>query len=221
MSMNPAVSAVPMPSLIAALPTHRGFPIPWFVAWDDGKPLFEYMREGAVQDAAMRGLCWVCGQPRWLSRSAYVAGPMCGINRVSAEPPSHVLCARYAAKVCPFLARPHAKRREADERTVEAAGVMLKRNPGVTMLWIVGGPLTVDQLPNGWLFDIGEPWRVEWWREGRLATRGEVLDSIRLGLPALAEAAEQDGPAAVAALAEQHEALRPWLPPANGGGSDA
>ena len=31
----------PMPSRIAALPVdERGYPVPWFVAWIDGKPEF-------------------------------------------------------------------------------------------------------------------------------------------------------------------------------------
>jgi len=41
--------------------------------------------------------CWLCGQP--LGKfMCFVVGPMCAINKTSAEPPSHRDCALYAVQ---------------------------------------------------------------------------------------------------------------------------
>ena len=92
----------------------RGYPVPWFVAWVDGQPIFPALDARKVMLAWKNRLCWVCGKP--LARmSAFVIGPMCAINRISSEPPSHLYCARFSAIHCPFLSRPKMKRQtEAD-----------------------------------------------------------------------------------------------------------
>jgi hypothetical protein len=41
--------------------------------------------------------------PHLFWRWSFVVGPMCGINRNSAEPPSHKECAQWSARNCPFL----------------------------------------------------------------------------------------------------------------------
>jgi hypothetical protein len=129
---------------------------------------------------------------------------MCAINRVSSEPPSHIECARYSVLVCPFLTNPKKRRREGNKPDhVEAAGVMLDRNPGVSLLWSSKSwkPFRVpEEHGGGVLFDVGTPTSVEWWAEGRKATRDEIMASIDSGLPLLLESAERDGPKAVAQL---------------------
>ena len=110
--MTPVDPGIEMPSRIARLPTDRGFPVPWFVAWIDGKPDFRVIAPGRVAEAVNKGKCWVCGGTLFGTR-AYVVGPMCAVNRTSAEPPSHRDCARYSAKACPFLSRPTMRRRDA------------------------------------------------------------------------------------------------------------
>ena len=101
---------------------HRGYPVPWFVAWldDDGKPAecgagtpdFRIILEGAAMTAHRFNLCWLCGQ-RLGSHNAFVVGPVCAVNRTSAEPPMHLDCATWSVQGCPFLTRPHMHRREA------------------------------------------------------------------------------------------------------------
>jgi hypothetical protein len=39
----------------------RGFPVPWFVAWFDGKPEFRAMDGLKWIRAVREHLCWVCG----------------------------------------------------------------------------------------------------------------------------------------------------------------
>jgi hypothetical protein len=125
---------------------------------------------------------------------------MCAVNRISSEPPSHHGCAEFAAIACPFLARPKAQRRDVSDLPHKpAAGIMIERNPGVTLLWTTKS-YQLMRAPGGVLFELGDPTGVAWYREGRAATREEVLESIDSGLPTLRELAEQDGANAVAML---------------------
>ena len=128
-----------LPARMQGLPVdERGYVVPWFVDWLDGKPEFRAMDPRKFARAIKERRCWVCGE-RLGVNLCFVAGPMCGINRTSSEPPSHVECARWSARNCPFLANPRMVRREdelSDQVKQNQAGIGLKRNPGVAMLWI-------------------------------------------------------------------------------------
>lgn len=182
------------PTAIRGLPHDRhGRPIPWFVHVDErGRPDFRVIRANGIAEAVRRGLCWVCGT--LLGReAAFVVGPMCTVNRTSAEPPSHRECAKYTADACPFLSTPHMRRRTtglpADR--VDPAGIAIPRNPGVACVWF-SRRWRIERAPGGVLFNIGEPNRVMWRTGGRDATRAEVLASIESGLPLLQEACQDD-----------------------------
>src|SRR5215471_2610088 len=202
------VDQVPMPLPIAALPRNKaGYPIPWFIdrrADVDGEPDFRIMDERKLRLAVAEQLCWVCGTP--LARLAsFVIGPMCAVNRTSAEPPCHHPCATYSARVCPFLSTPAMTRRERHmpEGHVEPPGVMLRRNPGVTLVWTTAQAAAYP-YEDGLLFEIGEPKRVEWWTQGRPATAAEVLASIDSGMPALREMTDAEGEDAEAELTPRY-----------------
>jgi hypothetical protein len=213
------------PPRIARLHHDRhGRPVPWFVAWvrNDGTdapagtpgavPDFRVIKPGAVGVAWSSRLCWVCGmlihkaEPR-----AFVIGPMCAVNRVSAEPPGHYDCGAYSAQACPFLTTPNMTRRDRHlpPDTSEPAGIFLRRNPGVAAVWIVKrNTAKIVKAPGGHLFDIGEPQWVEWYARGRAATRAEVTESILTGMPSLVQACDGDD-AQLAQLDTQHaEAMR-------------
>ena len=101
---------VDMPDRIARLPVDaRGFPVPEFAMWYNGVPDFRVIKPGYVRKCIIKNNCWICGE-RLGVRKAFVIGPMCCINRISAEPPSHRDCALFAAKNCPFLSMPLARR---------------------------------------------------------------------------------------------------------------
>lgn len=197
-------TARPMPQSIARLSRDKhGRPIPWFVHIEDGVPDFRVIRRGGIEDAVRFGLCWVCGRQRG-RHAAFVVGPMCAVNRTSAEPPSHLECALFSARACPFLTTPAMRRRERGlEHVVDPAGVMIGRNPGVALVWssrtwrVYGVPRSAvakGVATAGRLFDLGEPTAVSWWAQGRPATREEVLASMESGLPLLrAEAEKQRG----------------------------
>jgi hypothetical protein len=178
----------------------RGYPIPWFVAYVDGKPDFRIMdvkKLARVLKGEKR--CWVCGE-RLGTTFAFVVGPMCAINRVSSEPPSHRECAWFSAIACPFLSRPHMRRREAGlpEKMSEPAGVMIDRNPGVALVWVTNTYEVIDtgqsreQVHH--LFRMGEPRHVYCYADGRPATAKEVRASVESGLPLLRGACDKEHP---------------------------
>lgn len=194
----------PLPASMSHLPIDaRGFPVPYFVALVKGQPDHRVMDGSKMEPAIKRGLCWICGK-LLRGEATFTIGPMCCITRTISEPASHLTCARYSVTSCPFLSRPHAKRREIGlpEDAVEPAGVGLKRNPGVTCLWTTDD-WQVDRLPPGShegrpgiLFALGDAKAREWYAEGRPATRVEVHDSIVSGLHHLEAAAAAEGPSA-------------------------
>jgi hypothetical protein len=207
-----------MPGRVARLPRDRHHrPVPWFVAVIDGQPDFRVIRPAGIQMAVRSGLCWVCGVPFGRQEDrAFVIGPMCAVNRVSAEPPSHRDCAVYSATACPFLTRPEMIRRtrHMPDEAEEPAGIAIKRNPGVALVWVTGYKSrgTRSDGEGGTLFDIGACKEALWFAHGRAATRAEVLDSIDSGLPILAEMADEDGPDARAQLAAMHAAALELIP---------
>lgn len=195
------VTLPPMPSRIANLRRdERGYPVPYFVAWIDGKPDFRVVHPDTISRCVRRRLCWICGEPM-KATATFVLGPMCMVNRTNAEPPSHLECARFAAIACPFLTKPKMKRNEHDlpEGHREMPGMPLKRNPGCCIVWQTER-YSLFQAGNGMLFDIGTPILVECYAEGRKATREEVLESISTGIPLLQKVAEEEGPRAVREL---------------------
>lgn len=187
-----------LPARMSTLPIdERGYPVPWFVAWQNGKPEFRAMDTQKWIRAVQQRRCWVCGGP--LGRHvAFVAGPMCGLNRTSAEPPSHLECAEWSARNCPFLSRPHMVRREDAVINTESlkdrgAGIPIERNPGVAMVWVTTSYRVFDDGKGRPLIEMGPADRVLWYAEGRLATRAEVAASVDSGLPRLRDVARQEG----------------------------
>lgn len=212
-------TAIAMPQQVATLDRDKhGRPIPWFVHRnDDGTPDFRVVRKRGIADAVRRNLCWVCGTDRG-REVAFVIGPMCSINRISPEPPSHRACATYSANACPFLSTPHMRRRETglpEDRLPQSVGY-IARNPGVACVWFgYANKWSPKQTPDGGLlFNIGEPSRVSWYAHGRRATRDEIMAAIDSGYPLLLEAAEQDGPDAVAMLEHDRDVAMRLVPAA-------
>lgn len=202
-----------MPPGIAALPRdHIGRPVPWFVETIDGKPDFRVMSWEALRDAVRFELCWVCGKRRGRN-VAFVLGPMCAVNRNTAEPPCHKDCAVYSARFCPHLSTPRMERRERNLPAdyVDAPGIMIRRNPGVALVWCTRG-FAVRNLPDGPLFTIGEPTEVLWYAEGRDATHAEVMASIESGMPLLRDADGVDNATAQANLDRQLSAALRHVP---------
>lgn len=195
------MTALAVPSRLDKRPRHKGHVVPFFVAWIDGTPDFRIVDPERLRDCLRFRQCWLCGGPLG-SRGTFVIGPMCAVNRTSAEPPSHRDCAEYAVRACPFLIAPKMTRRETNlpGEVVAPAGQMIRRNPGVTLTWTTRKWSTWTPDGRGLLFDIGEPESTGWWTEGRPSTRDEVLVSIASGLPILRAEAKAEGRGALTQL---------------------
>jgi hypothetical protein len=202
----------PMPLRMKALPLYRGYPVPWFVNWIDGAPDFRVADGRKFKRAIQDKRCWVCGDPLGRFQS-FVIGPMCAVSRTTSEPPCHHECARWSAMSCPFLARPHMRRRLNDLPPADfahAAGLPIDRNPGVACVWTTLGYQTFRAHAGtaGVLITIGAPVEVEWFAEGRAATRAEIQTSIDSGLPALLQTIDLEQPAMQARAREELHAAR-------------
>ena len=167
-----------MPERIARLERDpRGYPIPWFVHRPADGPIdFRVMDPVRFQRAIREHRCWVCGD-RLGKYIAFVGGPLSAAQRLYADPPMHVDCAEFSAKVCPFLAIPTAQRREANkpahvEITDRDATVM--ENPEVTGVFITTG---YRKMPNGILL-ANESREIRWFHEKRPASRSEVQQAV-------------------------------------------
>lgn len=214
---------IPIPDRLAHLPIDEkwGLPVPYFVQWldvnHDGhyKPEFRIADGDAWAKCIQDEVCWICGQKLGVYR-AFVIGPMCSINRVSADPPGHRECMEYATQVCPFMVNPKFERREANrpKECGQIAGFGIMRNPGVMLLWVTrrGEYKIVDGNP-GVLFRLsGEPVHHAWYAEGRAATRAEIDESIKGGFPILFEQAKADGYKAIEQLLRQRMIAEKYLP---------
>jgi hypothetical protein len=194
----------------------RGYPVPWFVhVKEDGIPEFRMMNFSKFVRAIREKLCWVCGHRLGVHQS-FVLGPMCTITRTTQEPPSHLDCAQWSAKACPFLTNPNMKRREDDftreaEQSIHQPGCPIKRNPGSIAVWTTREYRPFSDGSGGVLLRVGDPEHVTWWREGRAASRREALESIESGLPIL-YAADNNDPKAVAEINARFLAMQHLLP---------
>lgn len=201
----------------------RGYPVPWFVHWVDGKPDFRVIREHGIPTAYQKKLCWICGTPLG-SMLAFTIGPIASISRVHAEPPSHRECAEFAVRACPFMLLPKAQHRDANlpAEAFQLDG-FLKRNPGVFAIYVCSA-YRPFKVAKGVLFELGSPLKdmeqpvgdrsmVYFYSEGRAASRLEVVEALRAAMPYLIEAAKKDGAVAVSQLSRQYQAALTLLPP--------
>jgi hypothetical protein len=210
--LNQRIRHLELPDRMKHLPLNdQGFPVPFFVPWIDGKPEFRGFDGEKLGICVRHKRCWLCGEPLG-KNMVFTIGPMCAVNRVSAEPPSHYDCAHYAAMACPFLTQPRMRRNEKDmPEHLDPAGIMLKRNPGCTLLWVTHNYKPFRAM-GGALFNVGDPVRVEFYAEGRKATHEEIMASIDSGMPTLREMAEHDGPDAVAELQQMYAKAMELVP---------
>ena len=171
-----------MPERIAALPLDdKERPVPFFVLWKDGKPDFRIADPAKIYQCYHEGLCWICGQ-KLGTYLAFVVGPMCTVNKISAEPPGHLDCGQYAVRACPFLIQPKMVRREGGlpEELAAPPGVFFKENPGVTAIWVTKSftPLLKDGML---VARLGAPTQVLWYARGEQAGLSDVMEAFRAG----------------------------------------
>jgi len=116
---------VPMPPAVAARPRDaRGYPVLAITPWSNGTPDFAVTSTARILVCAVERRCSICGTPLdkgplWrvvaaeeaaAIKAAVEAGPGYANAAPTVEPPGHRACMFYAAIVCPYLARPTARR---------------------------------------------------------------------------------------------------------------
>lgn len=204
----------PLPPAMKNLPLDkRGFPVPWFASWPIAKRDvdFQVIEPGRIVTAMRFNVCWVSGE-EMDPVFAFVIGPMCAINRISAEPPSRIEVAEWSVKGCPLLSNP-AMRRAPRSDVIDAPGIMERRNPGVSLIWVCDhfSPVRVD---GGYLFQVPDPMWVSWWHRGREATRAEVEAAMAPGVAQLRQMAMEEGSAALNEFSRRLTMARELLPEA-------
>lgn len=115
----------------------RGYPVPYFVSWIDGKPEFRYLDPERLYMIFDRKVCHICGTKLPSDYVYFISGPMGLQNRISSDAGMHRVCAEFSLKACPHLYLQKAERRENDELGKEIASqpsVLIKEKPPVVIL---------------------------------------------------------------------------------------
>ena len=119
---------IPTPAAVAARPRDsRGYPVPAITPWEDGEPRFAATGVARTFLCAAERRCSICATemapgPVWRVIGGEEADAVEAAVREgrtyrnlapTAEAPGHRACMLYAAMVCPYLARPNARRGQA------------------------------------------------------------------------------------------------------------
>ncbi|MFB7667440.1 hypothetical protein ACFC1R_26445 [Kitasatospora sp. NPDC056138] len=125
---------VPMPPTVDSRPRDtRGYPVPAITPWQGDEPQFALTDYGRSADCARGRLCSVCNTlmprgPVWrvvgaaesdAIGAALAAGRPYRNLAPTLEGPGHRACMLYASMVCPYLARPNARRGLSADRPDE------------------------------------------------------------------------------------------------------
>jgi hypothetical protein len=165
----------------------RGYPIPYIVYRDAaGGPHFPINDATKVEEVLRKRLCALCGK-RLVDGAWFIGGARCFTDPAGAflDPPAHEECARYAIKVCPYLAaRSYAKR--VDDRTLNASGGVAKGAVLVVhegtvpddrpQTFGLGRTLGFEIIPTGIAQFVlrARGWQcTEFWRHGQRVQEGE------------------------------------------------
>lgn len=99
------------PERVKQLPRFGRYPVPYFALMVDGVPDFRVVDTQKKSTAAIRKLCWICGQKiSHPDRFCFVGGPSCTRNGLFGDGPSHFECAEFAMQICPYIMRDDATR---------------------------------------------------------------------------------------------------------------
>jgi hypothetical protein len=220
--MNPHRKLPPLPPNMRHLPVDakRGLSVPYFVLWEDGIPDFRISDMAKMRECTLHRLCMICGKPMAGDEGVFAMGPLNVIQATNDEPPMHQLCAEYSAQVCPWMLRPGMKRIDKKPKpegtislTVESRAAEYKGAPQVWALYHAEEYMATSE-PNGtMMYYLGAPTEIHWWREGRRATRDEVITAMAEGRAYLAQHEKIAGKKSVQReLDSAMETLGAWLP---------
>lgn len=163
--MNPF--DVPIPERLRRFPLWKGkFLIHFTVHVNrDGTPDFKAVHSVNRAQALAKNWCHLCGQ-RMEPPYAFIGGPLCHTNRVFIDGPMHEECARYACKVCPYLANPNGdhsdKPPNLDDHHIAVTHEMAAPGRPAKMGLFFADSYQSIRSPDGVVIKAG-PWlRVDW-----------------------------------------------------------
>ncbi|MDH6123502.1 hypothetical protein [Kitasatospora sp. GP82] len=132
---------VPMPPAVHGRPRDtRGYPVPAITPWEGDAPQFALTDYGRSAECARMRLCSVCNtvMPRGTVWRVVGAAESAAIGEALAagrpyrnlaptlEGPGHRACMLYASMVCPYLARPNARRGLSADQPDELTGHVVR-----------------------------------------------------------------------------------------------
>ena len=128
------MKSIEIPQFVSHLKiADNGYPIPFFVAYREGKPDFRLLDARKYKHCLEQGLCAICGKKNIKESLYFIAGPQGMANGISTDAPMHKVCAEYSLRVCPHLALEKAERREKDVSHLSNPA-MVKEKPPVIFL---------------------------------------------------------------------------------------
>ncbi|MCX4747959.1 hypothetical protein OG455_20985 [Kitasatospora sp. NBC_01287] len=118
----------------------RGYPVPAITPWEDGRPQFALTDYQRSADCARQRQCSVCDVlmprgPVWrvvgAAESAAIGAALAAGRPYrnlapTLEGPGHRACMLYASMVCPYLARPNARRALTAEHPDELTAAVVR-----------------------------------------------------------------------------------------------
>jgi hypothetical protein len=184
--MQEEASLLPVPESMRRLRVFAGLPVPWYAEWRDDKPVYGVpVSDEKFKRAAVSHVCIMCGA-RLRRRAAFVGDAAVAIRQRTAVPPAHSDCAHWAL---------------GHLRVISTATHFHR----VKVLWVT----RIWKWLGARIFDIGVPEAVEWYLEGRSATRAEVDPTLDREVYELACSA---WPGGLEDLRRRRDKLKRWLP---------
>lgn len=149
---------IEIPARLRDRPLYGDLPVGFYFEWvdEDGalccvsrkpevKPDFRVICPMRWGQCVLKRLCPLCGKP--LDYWAWIIGQVPESDTMTyVDPAMHEDCWRYALQVCPFLSKPHDKRRVG----MPTGSSRLVDPPGC--------PVIKDQTPIFYLFKIRDQW---------------------------------------------------------------
>lgn len=113
-----------------------GYPIPYFVAYNNGVPDFRLLDARKQLLCIEHKTCSICGKKLFKGAYYFIGGPMGYTNKISTDPPMHRQCAEYSLNTCPHLHLQKAHRREngVEDLIAQQGQVMMDKPPMLLLI---------------------------------------------------------------------------------------
>lgn len=166
---------IEIPSFLSHLPVdERGYPIPYFVPVEKGKPNFRLLSQKKQELCFKNDLCGICGKKLVKDSYYIIGGPKTLASAVTVDPFMHKDCATYSMGSCPHMFYERTKRADMDE--VYDPGTMDLDKPPMFYLIRSDKKLKFNIINNVLHYNFRvHSYIVYYYHEGVLTTSGEFI----------------------------------------------